>query len=189
MAAAVLVLAYLMGSFPTARLVAGRTGHDPDREGSGNPGASNVYRVAGRRAGVAVFAGDMAKGAAAAAIGLAVDGRPLGVAAGMAAVIGHTLPPWGRRGGKGVATAAGLTLVLYPLVGAVAVTLWLAIARLLGKASVASLVAVVLVPAGVLVVRGGGEAAAVAAMALYIIGRHHENIRRLLAGDERTLRG
>src|SRR5689334_17894800 len=100
-------LAYLAGMFPTARLVGGRTGHDPTHEGSGNPGASNVYRLAGRRAGAMVFLGDFAKGALAAGVGLAVGGRALGLACGAAAVAGHIAPVTRRfRGGKGVATAA-----------------------------------------------------------------------------------
>src|SRR4051812_39921960 len=86
--AALLVLAYLLGTFPTARLVAGRA----IEGGSGNPGASNAFRVAGARAGALVFAGDVAKGAAAAGTGLALHGRPLAFACGGAAVIVHCFP-------------------------------------------------------------------------------------------------
>src|SRR5207249_3926010 len=110
------VPAYFLGTFPAAQVVSQRAGRDPTREGSRNPGASNVYRLAGRRAGLAVFAGDLAKGLVAAGVGLAVGGRPLGMLCGAAAVLGHVFPVTrGFRGGRGVATAGGLALVLFPL--------------------------------------------------------------------------
>src|SRR3954465_2639001 len=106
--AGLLALSYLLGTFPTALIVARLTGHDPTQEGSGNPGASNVYRLAGARAGAAVFLGDAVKGAAATAIGRAVGGPPLAMACGVSAVLGHVFPLFrGFRGGRGVATAAG----------------------------------------------------------------------------------
>src|SRR3954471_22016442 len=87
-----LALSYLLGTFPTALIVARLTGHDPTTEGSGNPGASNVYRLAGARAGLAVFLGDAAQGAVAAGVGRAVGGPPLALACGLAAVVGHVFP-------------------------------------------------------------------------------------------------
>ena len=93
----------------------------PTREGSGNPGATNVLRVAGRRAGAIALVGDLLKGAVPAAVGWAVGGHGLGVACGVAAVVGHVLPATRRfRGGKGVATAAGMAVVLFPAAAAVA---------------------------------------------------------------------
>ena len=80
------VAAYLLGTFPTALLVGRGHGVDPTRAGSGNPGATNVLRTAGKRAGVATLAGDVAKGALAAGVGWAVGGHGLGVACGVAAV-------------------------------------------------------------------------------------------------------
>src|SRR2546421_3853856 len=74
--AGLVALSYLLGTFPTALIVARLAGYDPTTEGSRNPGASNVYRLAGARAGLAVFLGDAAKGAAAAAIGRAAGGPP-----------------------------------------------------------------------------------------------------------------
>ena len=79
-ATAWVVAAYLLGTFPTAQVVAGRRGVDPTRTGSGNPGATNVARTAGRRAGVLTFAGDAAKGAGAAALGWALGGHGLDTA-------------------------------------------------------------------------------------------------------------
>ncbi|MEC9057234.1 MAG: glycerol-3-phosphate acyltransferase, partial [Actinomycetota bacterium] len=75
-----MVLAYLLGTLPSAMVVAGRQGVDPTTAGSGNPGATNVYRTAGRWAGLAVFLADAGKGAGAATLGLLVGGRPLGLA-------------------------------------------------------------------------------------------------------------
>src|SRR5437868_3349444 len=84
-----LALSYLLGTFPTALIVARLTGHDPTTEGSGNPGASNVYRLAGAKAGLAVFLGDAAKGAAATAIGRAAGGPPLALARGDEPALDH----------------------------------------------------------------------------------------------------
>ena len=183
----VVVAAYLVGTFPTAMLVAGSRATS---EGSGNPGASNVYRVAGRKAGLVVFAGDFLKGAVATASGYAIDGRSLALACGAAAVVGHCFPVTRRfKGGKGVATAAGFVLVIEPIATAVAIVAWLLVAKLAHKASVASLVVAVGIPCAVLVIRGPGvEAATVAAVAALVVARHADNVARLMRGEERTLR-
>lgn len=188
--AALVVVAYLVGTFPTALLVARRRGHDPTAEGSGNPGATNVYRVAGRRAGVIVLVGDLLKGALPAAAGLALGGRTWAVAAGAAAVLGHVVPATrGFRGGKGVATAGGMALVVWPVVSLVLVVLFAAVSRLSGAASLGSLAIAVGLPTGVaLSGRPGWEVAAAAALAVVVVARHHENIRRLLSGRELGVR-
>ncbi len=182
--------AYALGTFPTAALIARREGHDPTSEGSGNPGASNVYRTAGRRAGALVLIGDLLKGVAATGAGLAVGPRGLGVACGLAAVVGHVLPLTRLgRGGKGVATAAGMAAVLHPIPSAVLGVLWLVIARVSGTASVASLTIAAGLPIAAAV--GGArwpEVAALAACAALIVWRHRANIARLLTGRERSLR-
>lgn len=183
--AALLLLAYVLGTFPTARLVAGRA---IDR-GSGNPGASNAFRVAGVRAGALVFAGDVAKGALATAAGLAVHGRPLAFACGAAAVVGHCFPiTHPAKGGKGVATAAGMGLVLFPVAALTAAAAWAVIARLTRKASVASVAAIVVVPAGAAIQgRPAWELAVLAAVALLVVARHAPNLRRLARGEEQSL--
>jgi glycerol-3-phosphate acyltransferase PlsY len=183
------VPAYALGTFPTAQLVARRAGHDPTAEGSGNPGASNVYRLAGRRAGAAVFAGDLAKGLVATAAGLAVGGRDLAVVTGAAAVLGHIFPVTrGLRGGKGVATAAGLAIVLYPAVSAVLAAVWVAVAKGAGKASLASLAAAAGLPVGVAVSgRPAWEVGATVALTALVVARHRENIGRLLRREEQPL--
>jgi acyl-phosphate glycerol 3-phosphate acyltransferase len=104
----VVAIAYVLGTLPSAQVVAGRSGVDPMSAGSGNPGATNVYRTAGRRAGLVVFALDVGKGVAAVLMGMAVAGRPLALACWAAATVGHVLPVTRRlRGGKGVATGGG----------------------------------------------------------------------------------
>ncbi|MBV8235153.1 MAG: glycerol-3-phosphate 1-O-acyltransferase PlsY [Acidimicrobiia bacterium] len=184
-----LALSYLLGTFPTALIVARLAGHDPTKEGSGNPGASNVYRLAGTAAGLAVFIGDAAKGAAAAGMGRAAGGPALALACGMAAVLGHVFPVFrGFRGGRGVATAAGTVAVLEPAVAVPFVAAWLLVARLTGKASVASLVVIGATPVVVLALdRPAWEKVGVAALAAVVVGRHAGNLTRLVRGDEPTL--
>ncbi len=190
-AAVILVLvAYALGTFPTGVLVAQRQGHDLFDEGSGNPGASNVWRVAGFRAGAVVLIGDALKGVAAAGAGYLVDGRDLALICGLAAVIGHCFPiqRWGK-GGKGVAAAGGMALVLFPLMVLGLTAAWFLIARVLNKASLGSLIVALAAPVIVaLMGRPGIEVGLVAVTCVLVIARHHSNIRRLLKGEESSLR-
>ncbi|MFL6205220.1 MAG: glycerol-3-phosphate acyltransferase [Acidimicrobiales bacterium] len=185
----VVVAAYLLGTFPTAILVGRREGRDPTREGSGNPGASNTFRTMGRRAGALVLAGDVAKGALAAGMGLATGNRAVGVACGLAAVLGHVFPVTRRlRGGKGVATGAGMAFVLLPGVAVVLAVLWLVTAKVFRAASAGSVVVAVGFPMGAwLVGRPAGEVAAFAAGSVLIVARHRDNLDRLRRGAERSL--
>src|SRR4051794_10178353 len=178
--------AYFLGTFPTAVLVARAGGHDVLTEGSGNPGASNVARLMGWKAGLLVMAGDLAKGAIAAGVGLAVAGRGAGYILGTLAVIGHPCPvPRRFKGGKGVATAGGMLAVLNPLIVAVLAVVWFVTARVLKLASVGSIVVAVLFPVGVwLTGRAGWEIAVTSALALLVIARHLPNLRRLVRGQE-----
>ena len=111
-------IGYLVGTFPTADLVARRVSAgrvDLRRSGSGNPGTLNAANVLGAKAGVAVLVGDIGKGAVASVVGGAIAG-PVGAhVAGSAAVVGHCHPVWnGFRGGKGVAASIGQCLVTFP---------------------------------------------------------------------------
>ena len=186
----VAVGAYGLGTFPTAQIVGRRLGRDPTREGSGNPGATNVYRTAGRRAGVLVGVVDVLKGAVPTGIGYLVDGRPLATVAWIAAVAGHVLPLTRRlRGGKGVATAAGGAAVLHPLVALALAAVFAVVARATRKASIGSLAIAVLLPVGVAIAgRPAWEVVAAAALGVLVLVRHGANLRRLLAGTERTYR-
>ena len=191
--AALIAAAYALGTFPTAVLVARRRGHDVLGEGSGNPGATNVYRLAGRKAAAKVFAGDFLKGAIPTLVGALLDhqrGR-LALAMGAAAVLGHCLPATRRfKGGKGVATAGGFAAVVEPVVTIGAAVLWLATVKLAKKSSVASLVVAIAAPVAVFIYRGlSDESVTLAAVALFVVSRHWRNISRLLRGEESSLPG
>jgi glycerol-3-phosphate acyltransferase PlsY len=188
--ALLLPLAYLLGTFPSAQLVARSRGVDITAAGSGNPGASNVSRVLGRKEGIVVFALDGAKGAISAAAGYLVAGYAGGLALAIAAILGHIFPVTRRfHGGKGVATACGAMLVLYPVPALCMVVPWLVVIKLTGKASLASLTLVVLFPTTLAVIgRPLGEVLAVVGTALLLLWRHLPNLRRLASGTELDVR-
>lgn len=184
--ALLVVPSYLLGTFPTGLLVGRRHGHDPTAEGSGNPGATNVARVAGRAAGLVVLLVDLAKGAVPAAVGLAVGGTTLGLACGAAAVVGHIFPVTRHfRGGKGVATASDMVIVVYPLLSLVVGAVFVVTALVTRRVSAASLAMAVALPV-VLVVAGepAAQVAVALAVSLCVIVRHRANIGRLLRGEE-----
>lgn len=179
---------YLLGSLPFGYWVPLLVrGEDIRTKGSGNVGASNVFRVYGRSLGVPVALLDILKGFAAAALGLWVGGALVGVLAAAAAMAGHARPVFlrFRKGGKMAATAGGATFALAPLVAVLCVAVWLVVFGLTRFASVATMVTAVAL--GVLVVVLGypwpvmvfGVAGAVA-----VIAMHHQNVRRLVAGTE-----
>jgi acyl phosphate:glycerol-3-phosphate acyltransferase len=186
---ALTLAAYFVGSISFALIAARRRGIDLYAEGSGNPGATNVGRVLGKREGRIVLALDALKGAlpyGAAWLVLGGD-DPWTAAAGVAAVVGHCLPVWHRfRGGKGAATAAGVLLVGHPAAGLGAVVTYVALKKLTRRASVGSLAGAV-VGAAVAVALEGWRAP-VAAMALGIAVvvwlRHADNLVRLVRGVE-----
>ena len=177
-------VAWLLGTFPSALLVARARGRDIMTEGSGNPGTSNVARLLGWRWGLLVLLLDFSKGALAAGIGLAVGGRAGAYVLGAAAIVGHTYPLF-RKGGKGVAAAAGALIVLYPLIVVGLAVVWVVIARVLHKASLASLLCTVLFPIAVFAFGyATWEVIAVSALAVLVVARHAGNIRRLLHRQE-----
>jgi acyl phosphate:glycerol-3-phosphate acyltransferase len=179
-------VAYLLGTFPSAEVVARRRGVDVRTAGSGNPGASNTFRLLGWKAGALVLGLDAAKGAAAALAGLLVEGRAGALVLGVAAVVGHMLPVTRRfKGGRGVATGAGVLLVLYPFLVVGAGVLWFAIVGVTRKASLASIVTAIAVPVGAWVTgEQWWEVAALAALAALVVLRHASNLRRLVRGEE-----
>jgi glycerol-3-phosphate acyltransferase PlsY len=187
--AALLPAAYLIGTFPSAQLVARAGGVDITRSGSGNPGASNVTRTLGWRKGLLVFVLDALKGALAAGAGLLVASRGPAYALGAAAIVGHVFPiTRGFRGGKGVATGAGVMLVLHPVVSLALAVIWFAVSRLTGKAALASLAVVVAMPAGVaLAGNPPWEIAATLALCALVMARHAGNVQRLWRRQEHPL--
>jgi glycerol-3-phosphate acyltransferase PlsY len=189
-----LLAAYLVGATPTAYL-AGRVarGIDLREHGSKNLGATNVYRVLGWRWAIPVALVDIAKGAAPVALFApqAGGGPWLAVALGVAAVLGHIFSPYVRfKGGKGVATAAGMFVALAPLAVAIALPLWGVCLWLSGYVSLASILAAVAFPVLVRVTHpaAGPTFWASAGLALLIVFAHRTNIRRLLAGTENRFR-
>ncbi len=185
--AALVPVAYLLGTFPSADIVASGSGVDITTAGSGNPGASNVTRTLGWRKGVVVFALDALKGALAALFGLWVGGRAGGYVLGGAAIVGHVFPFMRRlRGGKGVATGGGVIAVLHPIVGVAVSAIWLAVSRLTGKAAIASIVAVVAAPVGLAIAGAPAwEFAAMVGLCSLLVVRHAGNIKRLVRREER----
>jgi glycerol-3-phosphate acyltransferase PlsY len=179
---------YLLGSLPFGYwLVRLFHGEDIRAHGSGNVGATNVFRVYGKRLGTAVALLDVTKGLAAALLGLAAGGALVGVLAGAAAMLGHARPIFlrFRKGGKMVATAGGAALALAPLAALSCVAVWLLVFLVTRYASLASIVTALALPFftwlygyewPVVVFTIAGAAA--------IVVLHHRNIRRLFAGTE-----
>ncbi len=182
-------IAYVLGTFPSAILIARANGIDISTFGSGNPGASNVTRALGWRKGVWVYVLDAGKGALAAGLGLALDGRPMAYWCGAAAIVGHMFPVLRKfKGGKGVATGSGVLLIVQPILAPLAVGLWWLVSKLTGKAALGSVIAVALVPVGlILLERPAWEFAAVAGLCALIVVKHAGNIRRMIRREERSL--
>jgi len=185
------VAGYVLGALPFGYLVAKAHGVDIFKAGSGNPGATNVKRVLGAKAGNTVLALDMLKGAIAAgwplipAVG-APDALMLALVGVVAAVLGHAFSVFtGFRGGKSVATAAGGLLVLIPLACGIGAVAWVASFYAFRYVSLASILAAVAVILSVWLIPHHVAVSVIATLlAAFVIVRHHENIRRLLNGTE-----
>lgn len=179
-----LLCGYLLGSVSAAIICCralGRT--DPRTGGSGNPGATNVLRLAGRDAAALTLAGDVVKGALAVALARALDAEPLLQAlAGASAFLGHLYPVFfGFRGGKGVATALGALLVATPVAGLLTVATWGVAWAITRISAAAALTAFALAPVYVGVTTQQAPMAIVAAaVSLLLFWRHRANIRDLL---------
>ena len=185
-----ILLGYLTGSVPFAFLLARRVGIDVRTAGSGNVGAANVLRTTGPWRGVIVMGLDVAKGAAAVLLAYITNaGATLTAFAAAAAVVGHIYPVWLRfHGGKGVAVAAGVFVVLTPLATGVAAVLFLVIVWATRYVSLGSIAATLaLPPAAWLTGEPRAVVAAAAGTGALILFRHRGNIRRLRAGTERRM--
>ncbi|MBI4409563.1 MAG: glycerol-3-phosphate 1-O-acyltransferase PlsY [Gemmatimonadetes bacterium] len=185
-----LPLAYLVGATPTSYL-AGQLarGIDLRRHGSGNLGATNVFRVLGWRVAIPVLVLDIAKGWAPTFLLPRWDTSPAvewAAAYGGAAVLGHVYSLYvGLRGGKGVATSAGVLLALAPVATLAGLAVWAALLALTRIVSVASLSAALVLPAAVYLTRAGGTVFVLSLLlAAFIVYAHRANIRRLLRGEE-----
>jgi len=206
----VALVGYLLGSIPTGYLVARARGVDIRAAGSGNIGATNVFRILGKPAGIGVLLVDALKGFGAAALvwnyyqelnKLLPRFFPDGVTAfpdvrlnyailaGAAAVIGHNYTCWlGFKGGKGIATSAGVFVALAPLAAGIASGVWVLLFAVTRFVSVASIAAAVALPTAVWVTNDssclGVVTTALAALAIY---KHRANIQRLIKGTENRI--
>ena len=198
--------AYLLGSIPTGFLVAKAKGIDIRSVGSGNIGATNALRVLGKPAGIFVLLMDAAKGFGAVCLGFSfvifytdLETNPvirnelierIGVLAGVCAVLGHNYPCWLRfKGGKGIATTAGVFLALAPWALLIALVVFILAVLLTKYVSIGSISAAVALPAAVWIMTPqnvllGSVATALGVLAIY---KHKGNIQRLMAGTESRL--
>jgi len=181
------LLAYLIGSLSFAILLSRLAGMpDPRAGGSGNPGATNMLRLAGKRLAICTLFGDLLKGLLpvllAASLEMSIQQQAW---IGLAAVCGHLYPLYFRfRGGKGVATAAGTLLALYPPAALLALAAWLVVFRLTRTSSLAALIALPLcLP--LLAWQQPDALLPMGLLATLIVWRHRSNVRDLFAGRER----
>lgn len=190
-----IVAGYLVGSLSFAVIVSRAMGlPDPHSYGSGNPGATNVLRSGKKLAAVLTLAGDALKGlvvilvarSLAATAGFDPGDIALG---GLAAFLGHLYPVFfGFRGGKGVATAAGVLFGLSVPLGGIVLAVWIAVFAISRVSSLGALAAAVAAPIATAVLVGNDLViGAVVVMAALLIWRHRENIRRLRAGAEKRI--
>lgn len=192
--AVLVIAAYLIGAFPTSYIVGRVTrGIDLREHGSGNLGATNTYRVLGRRAAIPVFIVDIFKGWLPTALFPLLDASPtaeLAIAYGAAAIVGHVFSIYvGFKGGKGVATSAGVFLALAPLAVLIGIVLWACIVMLTGYVSLGSIAAALAVPVLVFVLQGRQPVFWLSvALAAFVIYSHRANIRRLLRGEEHSFK-
>lgn len=188
---AMLSAAYLLGSIPTGLLLGRLCGVDVRKEGSGNIGATNLYRTVGRSVGVMTLIGDCLKG-----VIPVLAARQYPVTAeyaawvGLAAFCGHVFSAFLKfRGGKGVATALGVFLVLSPVAVAFALAVFIGLMLVWRYVSLGSITAAAVMPLAVTFLGGGRDIVwATLIISAIVIAKHHGNIKRLLAGTENRFR-
>jgi glycerol-3-phosphate acyltransferase PlsY len=182
------VLAYLIGSISTAIITCRIMGlDDPRTTGSHNPGATNVLRHGGKKAGIITLTGDMLKGLIPVLIVSQFQADALSIAiVGLSAFLGHLFPIYyGFKGGKGVATYYGVIFGVNWLVGIIAVSIWLTVAVLLKISSLSALISISITPFVLWYFSQSVALTSTAAvMSILVIWRHQSNIRFLLQGTE-----
>jgi len=192
---AAVVVSYLLGSIPAAYIAGRSRGMDLRKHGSGNLGATNVMRVLGTRMGLAVFAFDALKGAVPVLVFSRVVAPPngwtpvlVGIMCGVAAIVGHVRPVYLRfgRGGKGVATAAGVFLALAPVQTALALFVFAVVLLSSGFVSLGSLTSAAILPILLAITEGVRSPlfGISALLAAFVFWTHRANIGRLQRGEE-----
>ena len=188
-----LAISYAAGSVPFAYLAGAAAGVDLRRQGSGNLGATNVFRVLGWKIGILVFVADALKGALPVLLltpRLIAPGDPMlwALACGVAAIIGHVRPLYlgFRKGGKGVATAAGVFFALAPLPMLITFTVFVVVVLGTGYVSLGSLTAAVLLPTLLLFTHGARSPLFIVSVIIscFVFWTHRTNIGRLRRGEE-----
>lgn len=190
--------AYLLGSIPTGFLVAKSRGVDIRTVGSGNIGATNAFRILGKRAGTFVLLADAFKGWLAVAliaplvaqIGSGAPVEDLRMAAGIAAILGHNFTCWLHfKGGKGIATSAGVLIALVPLALLIILGIWIVLTAATRYVSVGSMAAAFALPFATWITKNhsAGLTAITGVMAALAIIKHRKNIVRLMNGTENRI--
>ncbi len=183
-----LIFAYLLGSIPTGLLLARLVGGvDIRTAGSGNIGATNVYRTMGRTVGIMTLVGDCLKGLLPVLVAKQLGYAEVWILAiGLAAFIGHVFTIFLRfKGGKGVATALGVFLGVAPLAVSIVLLVFIIIVWATRYISLGSILAAAAMPLAVWLMKASAvQISMTAIIALIVIAKHHENIRRLLSGTE-----
>ncbi len=185
-----ILYAYLLGSVPFGLVIAKTKGIDLRQVGSGNIGATNVLRAVGKKAALFTLLCDVFKGAVPVAVGRMLGVGPLWEGAiGLSAVAGHVFSVFLKfKGGKGVATALGVVLIYVPKAGILTIAVWLITAVITKYSSLGAVVCFLLLPLGVLLLGYSIlHAAASLAIALLVVFRHIENIKRIAKGAERRI--
>lgn len=190
------VAAFFLGSIPSAYLwVRLKTGKDIRTLGSGNVGATNVFRCVGRADGIAVLILDAAKGIAGVLVGGLIYGSTtadlqlIGFGLGCTAILGHVFTPWLRfKGGKGVATGAGVALAVYPTPFLLAFLVWASVLKMSRYMSLASIVSAYIFAASVFwLIPNKIHALITLFAAFFITWTHRANLARLRQGTEPKL--
>ncbi|MGB8354701.1 MAG: glycerol-3-phosphate 1-O-acyltransferase PlsY [Chthoniobacteraceae bacterium] len=198
----ILLAGYLLGSIPVGFLLARAKGIDIRQHGSGNIGATNVFRTLGKGYGIFVFVCDTLKGVFAVILGEQIyihlhgigAGAPInpvlaGILGGVAGILGHNFPVWLKfKGGKGVATSLGVVIGLVPLAAVISFAIWAIVLLTSRYVSLASIIAAIAVPVIVAFTASPAEKTPLLVFtclaALLIVLRHKANIQRLLNGTE-----
>ena len=191
MMAAVLVASFLLGSIPNG-LIFGKLFWKKDlrQYGSGNVGATNAWRVLGKKAGILIFLLDFLKGELSVILAEALIGTPTAmILAGLLAIIGHAFSPFLQfKGGKGVATGLGVITILMPSITALVILAWVIIVLTTRYVSLASIAAAILVPLLAFIMHYSSEYIIFGVVAaVFIIARHHDNILRIKRGRENRI--
>ena len=183
-----LIAAYLLGSVPFAMISSKVFGlADPRTYGSGNPGATNVLRSGNKKAALMTLIGDALKGAVAVIVAqqMGLSDTLIALVA-LAVFLGHLYPIFLKfKGGKGVATAAGVLLALDPILGLAVAGTWLLVAYVSRYSSLAALIAAASAPVIAVLMHGAtNQTIVVGILGMALIGKHWQNIQRLMAGQE-----